>query len=202
MLEGLDEIDWGQLDHAYGAATNVPNCLRALASPRRNVRARALEVLHGNIWHQGTVYPATAYAVPFLVEFLREPTVQDRDQILSLLHVISQGNSYLEVHQKLDFYRQERRTAAFQEQLRDEVGWARKARAAVSAGVPVYRELLEAPSLKLRVWSAYLLANCTDRFPEVAAVLRGRLRREPHPLAGPASSGPGLACAGTHAARG
>jgi hypothetical protein len=33
MLEGLEDIDWGSLGHAYGTATDVPDLLRALASP-------------------------------------------------------------------------------------------------------------------------------------------------------------------------
>ncbi len=65
MLEGLEGIDWGSLHHAYGAASDVPGLLRALASPRRKKRSRAIYDLYGNIWHQGTVYEATAYAVPW-----------------------------------------------------------------------------------------------------------------------------------------
>lgn len=183
MLEGLAGIDWGSLNHAYGAAADVPDLLRALASPERKVRSRALYGLYGNIWHQGTVYEATAYAVPFLIELLREAMVQDKAEILGLLQAISRGSSYLEVHQDLEWYRKERRTAAFQEQLRQEVIWVRKASEAVSAGIPAYRALLAAPSLKLRIWSAYVLANCAERFREVASALRARLRGERHPLA-------------------
>jgi HEAT repeat protein len=183
MLESLEEIDWGNLHHAYGPASDVPDLLRALASPRRKERSRAIYDLYGNIWHQGTVYEATAYAVPFLIELLREPAVQDKAAILGLLQAVARGTSYLEVHQDLEWYRQERKTAPFQEQLREEVAWVRKAGEAVSAGAPVYKELLAAPSLKLRIWSAYVLSTCTGRCQEVASALRGRLRRERHPLA-------------------
>ena len=30
MLEGLDEINWSQLHHAYGEANNVPQLIRKL----------------------------------------------------------------------------------------------------------------------------------------------------------------------------
>jgi HEAT repeat protein len=183
MLEGLEEIDWGNLHHAYGSASDVPDLLRALTSPDREERSLAISDLYGNIWHQGTVYEATAYAVPFLIELLREPAVQDKAEILGLLQAISRGSSYLEAHQDMEWYRHERRTDAFQEQLREELVWVRNAAEAVCAGVPVYRALLAAQSLKLRVWSAYVLANCTGRFPAVARALRARLRRERHPLA-------------------
>jgi HEAT repeat protein len=183
MLEGLEEIDWGSLHHAYGAASDVPDLLRALASPRRKVRSRAINALYGNIWHQGTVYEATAYAVPFLIELLREPAVHGEAEILSLLQAIAQGSSYLDAHQDMGWYHHERRTDTFQQQLREELVWVRKASEAVCAGVPVYRALLAMPSLKLRILSAYVLASCTGRLQEAALALRGRQRQEGHPLA-------------------
>lgn len=33
LLDGLDEVDWGSLHHAYGPATDVPGLLRALVDP-------------------------------------------------------------------------------------------------------------------------------------------------------------------------
>jgi hypothetical protein len=33
MLEGLDAINWQQLTHAYGPATDVPDLIRKLTSP-------------------------------------------------------------------------------------------------------------------------------------------------------------------------
>ncbi len=32
MLEGLDEINWSELGHAYGWVTNVPKMIRDLVS--------------------------------------------------------------------------------------------------------------------------------------------------------------------------
>src|SRR2546423_15439556 len=85
MLEGLQQIDWGKLKHAYGAAKDVPGLIRALASPKKRMRDKALYELYGNIFHQGTRYPATAHAVPFLFELLREPGVQEKHEIIALL---------------------------------------------------------------------------------------------------------------------
>ncbi|MEV4709105.1 hypothetical protein [Actinoplanes sp. NPDC049316] len=62
MLDGLDEVDWAALTHAYGPAHDVPELLREAA----------LSDLYGRIFHQGTVYTATAAAVPFLVELAAE----------------------------------------------------------------------------------------------------------------------------------
>jgi hypothetical protein len=63
-LERLDDVPWGSLTHAYGAADDVPGLLRELASGDAEAREAALHELHGNVWHQGTVYEATAHVVP------------------------------------------------------------------------------------------------------------------------------------------
>lgn len=73
MLEDLDGVDWASLEHAYGEAADVPDLLRALLSTDSEVREEAVYELFGNIWHQGTVYPASAAAVPFLYELLTAP---------------------------------------------------------------------------------------------------------------------------------
>lgn len=98
MLDGLDRTDWAALTHAYGPAADVPDLLRALASKKTAVREEALGTLYGNIWHQGTVYEATAHAVPFLVELLGAPAVAGKAELLALLHELATGRSYLDVH--------------------------------------------------------------------------------------------------------
>ncbi|MFI8190121.1 hypothetical protein ACIF8T_15165 [Streptomyces sp. NPDC085946] len=66
VLAGLDDRPWAGLQHAYGGAEDVPDGLRALAAGDPEAARQALDDLYGSIWHQGTVYPATAEAVPFL----------------------------------------------------------------------------------------------------------------------------------------
>lgn len=75
MIHGMDpirfcaEVDahpWADLTHAYGSAADVPDCLRALAGDDDEKAAEALSELYGSILHQGSVYEATAHAVPFL----------------------------------------------------------------------------------------------------------------------------------------
>ncbi len=103
MLEGLDEVDWSSLTHAYGDATDVPDLLRALLSPNPKEREKTVYKLFGNIWHQGTVYPASAAATPFLYELLTVPEVQDKPAIAHLLSSIAEGVGYLKVHAVGDF---------------------------------------------------------------------------------------------------
>jgi len=70
MLEGLDTIDWSVLTHAHGPATDLPEMLRSLLSKDAEVWMLACATLHETIWHQGTVFPASAAVIPFLFELL------------------------------------------------------------------------------------------------------------------------------------
>ena len=91
MLEDLDLVDWAHLTHAHGEASDVPDLIRALASSDAEERRNAMHALYGNIWHQWTVYEATAFAVPYLIELLDAPGVEGKDGILHLLATIAKG---------------------------------------------------------------------------------------------------------------
>ncbi|GIG08054.1 HEAT repeat domain-containing protein [Catellatospora coxensis] len=94
MLETLDDVPWDKLTHAYGAAADVPVLIRLLASADTETRDQARYELYGNIFHQGTRFEASAYAVPFLVELALEPTVPDRAEIVGLLTDLAVGHQY------------------------------------------------------------------------------------------------------------
>ncbi|MDC2958121.1 hypothetical protein PO587_27100 [Streptomyces gilvifuscus] len=66
LLAGLDDIDWAALGHAYGSAEDVPGQLRTVCGLDEEARESAFRSLFGNIFHQGTRYSASPYAVPFL----------------------------------------------------------------------------------------------------------------------------------------
>ncbi|WP_436771319.1 hypothetical protein [Yinghuangia sp. YIM S09857] len=66
LLAGLDDVDWAVLGHAYGSAENVPDQLRAVCGPDEEARKSAFRSLFNNIFHQGSRYSASPYAVPFL----------------------------------------------------------------------------------------------------------------------------------------
>ena len=91
VLAGLEEIDWGGLRHAHGPAGDVPGLLRALVSGSPAERRHAVHGLHGNIFHQGSRYEATAYAVPFLARLALDPRALQRDVIVYLLVALAIG---------------------------------------------------------------------------------------------------------------
>lgn len=159
MLEGLDDVSWGKFQHAYGSAEDVPGLLRALASHDAGARKNALNALHGNIWHQGTIYEATVHAVPFLIALASAPDAPDRQKILAFLSTLSLGNSYLDVHQHLDMPEDRRNAPDFAERLAEELAWVHAAHEAVRGGGPSYAKLLHDADPKVRAGAAYLLGH-------------------------------------------
>jgi len=92
LFEGLNALPWYDLKHAYGSAEEIPMWLRQLATSDEHIRKQAINHLHGSICHQGWIGPATAYAVPYLIELLQEPTVVAKEDILKLLADIATAN--------------------------------------------------------------------------------------------------------------
>lgn len=82
MLEHLDNVPWKDLEHAYGSAEDVPDLLRKLLDPDPKVRSDGIWTLFGNVFHQGTRYPATPYVVPFLIELCEREEVPSRIDLL------------------------------------------------------------------------------------------------------------------------
>ncbi|WP_328459763.1 HEAT repeat domain-containing protein [Actinoplanes sp. NBC_00393] len=154
MVDDLATVDWAALTHAYGSADDVPDLLRGLAEGSE----KALTELYGNIWHQGTVYEATAFAVPFLIRILEAPAA-DPAGVLGLLGSIAHGTSYMDVHREL-LPSSQRDTAETHSQMDAELSWVAAAARAVAAGTPVYLRLLAGhPDESVRAAAAQLLGD-------------------------------------------
>lgn len=97
MLDDLDTIDWAQLVHAFGPASDIPERIRALISPDPDARQAAIEGLFETICHQETVYEASAPAVPFLQELLADADTPDKMLIANMLAAMADGKSDMEV---------------------------------------------------------------------------------------------------------
>src|SRR5579883_2158245 len=91
LPDDSEKIDWENLLHAYGPASDVPLQIGALASSDAVERERARNQLYSNIFHQGTRYNATPYAVPLLVELVNDPATPERHLILELLVYLACG---------------------------------------------------------------------------------------------------------------
>ncbi|WP_405800617.1 hypothetical protein [Streptomyces sp. NBC_01506] len=98
MPEGIEDIDWAVLEHAYGAADDVPSLLRAVCSQDAGERDVALDELFSALCHQGSIFSATAEAVPFVARLALERP-GERLRLLWLLHgaAVGTGREYREV---------------------------------------------------------------------------------------------------------
>ncbi|MFJ9942727.1 hypothetical protein [Streptomyces erythrochromogenes] len=84
----LDHVHWHDLTHAYGPAEDVPELIRALYADDDDTADEAIHELYGTIHHQGTVYPASAPAVPFLAHAVLHAPGR-RDELPMLLAVLA-----------------------------------------------------------------------------------------------------------------
>jgi hypothetical protein len=107
LLDGLDGVPWGELSHAYGPATDVPDLLRTLVDPERappgirkaaeredkTIREEVIWRLYGNVFHQGTVWQVTPHVIPFFVEILADGPRDAELQrfVLEYLHHLALG---------------------------------------------------------------------------------------------------------------
>jgi hypothetical protein len=183
MLEGLDAIDWSSLTHAHGPATDVPKLLRSLLFEDTELWMQACAELHETIWYQGTVFPASAAAVPFLFELLTHPGVQHSGCpdpgspsgyrvsaagcAVSLLCAIATGEGYLRYVLRVDGEQSLRsRLAKYarlpEKALEEECAMLEAIQRGVSAGLRHLLPYLGDPAPDLRSLVAETLGN----FPE------------------------------------
>lgn len=169
MFTGIDEVDWASLGHAYGPADDVPALLRGLASDDPAERERALDGMYGTVHHQGDVYDSTLACIPFLLELVASPDVQDRGCVVELLASI--GGIDLCGDDELDDLDPE------DEEFEDAANYAMAA-AAVAAGADVFLGLVGDPDREVRLAVPGALASLHGDPVHVRDLLRERLTVE------------------------
>ncbi|WP_225801849.1 PBS lyase [Streptomyces sp. NK15101] len=169
MLTGIEEVDWASLGHAYGPADDVPELLRGLASADPAERETALDGMYGAVHHQGDVYDSTLACIPFLLELVADPGVQDRGCIVELLTSI--GGIELDDDEELDEIGSE------DEEFIPAANYAMAA-AAIAAGADVFLGLVSDPDPEVRLTAPCALASLHPEPARVLTLLRERLTVE------------------------
>ncbi|WP_086828876.1 PBS lyase [Streptomyces sp. NRRL B-24572] len=169
MLTGIEEVDWASLGHAYGPADDVPELLRGLASADPAERETALDGMYGAVHHQGDVYDSTLACIPFLLELVADPDVQDRGCIVELLTSI--GGIELDDDEELDELDSE------DEEFIPAANYAMAA-AAIAAGADVFLGLVSDPDPEVRLAAPCALASLHPEPARVLTLLRERLTVE------------------------
>ncbi len=154
---GVFEIPWKNYTHAYGEATDVPRQLLDLQNENSKVRESAIWQLFGNIYHQGTVYEASQYAVPFLIKLISNPELPDRESILVLLAYLADGTSFHDVHSRflteLDDVPEN-----LDQIIAEELDYVQRCRDAVIDGMPVFEGLLNDDKPEIRIAVSYVFS--------------------------------------------
>lgn len=176
MLEGIDKIEWSSLKHAYGQASDVPENIRNLVSPDIEKREKAYIKIYGNIFHQGSRYEATSYAIPFIYELIESELVPDKHKLIYLLVNLALGyeEEYLPMGFNPSSFRTNlrKREAGFtieQKTRNRKVGYSTEAIIncydAVLSGIRILYTQLKNQDQQIRIASTYAISW----FPEVAA---------------------------------
>ncbi|MFF0451533.1 hypothetical protein ACFYT4_35135 [Streptomyces sp. NPDC004609] len=169
MFGGIDEVDWAALEHAYGPAEEVPGLLHGLASDDPAMRELALDGMYATVHHQGDVYDSTLACIPFLLELVADPSVQDRGGIVELLTSI--GGIDLDGDDELDLEDEEFEFAA---------NYAMAA-SAITAGADVFLGLVDSDDRGVRLAVPLALATLHSEPELVLGLLRERLKVEQDP---------------------
>ncbi len=163
MLEDLDTIPWADLTHAYGSAADVPDLIRAMVretegSAFLNAWGEFVNAVH----HQGSIYPATPYTVPFLLELIKAPQtpplpracyLNDLASFVEGAHVHHESPSRKPWSRIVDF--------RLNLQLYD----------AVSAGLETYLAQLSGADVAVRAVAVYLLGMLPDQHARILPAL-------------------------------
>jgi hypothetical protein len=173
-FDGLDSIDWKSLTHAYGSAADIPKLLRATITDDFDQFGKAYSDLVNAINHQGTVYQATSYAVPFLINLIncqngyekRPEAPSYKALILYVLHNMAAGGSPW----RQRIHSPESRT------IFD--SWVTEARVAVCKGTPVYQPLLNDPDPEIRLVVSEILSSCAQEMEDAAQAVRKAILAE------------------------
>lgn len=182
LLAGLDQVDWHAVSHAYGPADDIPRLLRLLLSEDPDVYETAWDELINDVWHQGTLYPATAAVAPFLIQLLSDPRFLTRVQVMDVLAGWAGSSAYQAVYARPGSLLVERdeiearkaRGEIDSSLLREEVEQVNRA---VARGLPRYLELLDGSDREMQLLALFTLSRLRDRqaecIPEILARLPG-----------------------------
>lgn len=191
MLEGLDKVDWSNISHSHGPANEVPNWIKDLTSKSSNLKKKALENINDFLCHQGSVYPASLYAVPFFIELLNAENIdiKIKIEILDLIRIWADGAATNKNKQSKNFSIEPDKEVVWQlhtEQLRKIIAqqWERNQQLetninfAASKGIDIYLKLLEHHNSEIRRLSVLLLTCFWQESSKIVPYFLALLKKE------------------------
>lgn len=178
LLVGLDLVDWHGVTHAYGPADDVPRLLKLMLSPDQQIREGAWEDLDNRVWHQGTLYPATAAVAPFLIRLAADRNYPDQMWAFDTLAGWADSSSYLAVYTRpgsllvdrnmvQEVIERPNQSPYFKPDVLEQVSQA------VGQSLPLMIELLGTAEREIQLLALFTLSRLRDRETEsVPAIMR------------------------------
>jgi HEAT repeat protein len=155
MGDSLDNVNWAALEHNYGKASDLPDLLRACASPNPDTVSTALAEVYTKLYHQGGwVCSAAAAALPWLTDLAASSATRHRLGVIELVELLA-------------------REAVSVGPVWVDSGW----RPALAAMRPQLLALLDDPDVKVRREAILLVADGIQH-PDAVTALRHRLAVE------------------------
>ncbi len=179
LTEDIDAIPWAQLQDAYGPSGKTPGHLKRLMSPNADEREEAYDELIFTIYHQGSVYEASLYAIAPLAAMLKRKDVPDPAVILQLLCLIGTGGGWHTAHQQFTIVQQAFPAETRSQEISRESRLVQDIHEALSRYVDLFVELLRAPDERTRMESGNLLMIFPERGETLSTPLQEVLDRDP-----------------------
>lgn len=172
----LYEVDWKNTTHAYGEATDVPQQIMRLCSDDNEIREQAWWQLWGNLFHQGSRYPASVLAVPYLIDLLNYEQVYDKPRIMQYLLGLMLGYPEHYIHSMFDYDKDILNFEYEEDAIFAELYHG------VAEGIPVYIDFLENGSFEEKQAAVFLLAWFYPFQKKVVPALRYFIEEESNEL--------------------
>jgi tetratricopeptide (TPR) repeat protein len=160
-FDALWQIGWSEIEDASESGHRVPHLLLGLLAENEDLSDHVYTALYWHLCHQGTVYPATAAAIPFMMTLCQYERTPNLPALLNFLR-----NTGAQPAATL-----EEAAAEGHDAIVD-------CHAALTSAVEIFITLLEHREPMVRALASTLVAAAYDRADEMAGVLSSRLGRE------------------------
>jgi hypothetical protein len=92
-LDVVGDVDWAALEHAYGAATDVPGLLQGLAANDGDW-GQHLDAFAGSVLHQGSTYSSSAPALRLIAQLAAKPQLAPKRRLDLLYTLFLAGSGF------------------------------------------------------------------------------------------------------------
>lgn len=166
FFSDIDTVDWTQLHHASGVASDIPDMLRSILSDDDLAAGVAWNNLFASLSHQGDVYSATVEVLPFLIRLIHSDDHRHREYILDFLELMLRVTSEQSAYESrtLDAIRTSlaQQGRDLDEEMRLEQAWKHTIHTNLLKYVPQIRDMLNDPDEIVRQSAQIFLSTLEE----------------------------------------